>query len=129
MSTAYATMTRSAVPKLFWARPKTEFGEHLATQASNNVRKNDCCMDAVGQKATKFVCNFSNLLLSTYATNRQRQAMVTLKIYNPDLDRLGATHFSTLRRCCFGFALYFGNHRLGSTNQPSLCLATVTSIS
>ena len=27
------------VLKLFWARPKSEFGEHLATQASNNAWK------------------------------------------------------------------------------------------
>jgi len=39
ISTAYATMARSAVPKLFWARPKTEFGKHRAAQASKNVRK------------------------------------------------------------------------------------------
>jgi len=31
-STAYVRMDRSAVPKLFWVRPKAEFGEH----ASNN---------------------------------------------------------------------------------------------
>jgi len=27
------------VPKLFWARPKSELGEHLVTQASKNVMK------------------------------------------------------------------------------------------
>jgi len=31
-STAYAKMSRVPVPKLFWAFPKPEFGEH----ASNN---------------------------------------------------------------------------------------------
>jgi len=28
------------ITKLFWAQPKSEFGEHLATQASNIVLKN-----------------------------------------------------------------------------------------
>jgi len=69
LNTPLATMVTSAVPKLFWARPKTEFGEHLATQASNNERKNNCCMDDVWQSAAKFIFNFSNLLLSTYATS------------------------------------------------------------
>jgi len=32
LTTAYAKMARAAVPKLFWALPKPEFGEH----ASNN---------------------------------------------------------------------------------------------
>jgi len=32
-------MARSAVPTLFWARPKSKFGENLATQASKNVWK------------------------------------------------------------------------------------------
>ena len=41
-------MARSAVPKLFWARPKTEVNT-LATQASNNIRENDCWMDEVWQ--------------------------------------------------------------------------------
>jgi len=27
------------IPKLFWARPKSDFGEHLVTQASNKVWK------------------------------------------------------------------------------------------
>jgi len=37
--TLYASMAGSPVPKLFWARPKSEFGEHLSTQASNSVWK------------------------------------------------------------------------------------------
>jgi len=28
------------VPKLLWARPKSELGEHLVTQASKNAMKN-----------------------------------------------------------------------------------------
>jgi len=33
------------LPKLFWARPKSEFGERPATLASNNARKNTDCVD------------------------------------------------------------------------------------
>jgi len=29
-STSNARMSKSTVPKLFWARPKSQFGEHLA---------------------------------------------------------------------------------------------------
>ena len=36
----YAGMARSAVLKRFWTRPKSEFGEQIPTQASNNVWKN-----------------------------------------------------------------------------------------
>jgi len=46
--TAFATMARPAVPKLFERDPKLSSVEHLATQASNNVRKNNC-MDEVWQ--------------------------------------------------------------------------------
>jgi len=35
--TPYGSMARPAVLKLFRARPKSEFGEHLSIQASNNV--------------------------------------------------------------------------------------------
>jgi len=38
-------MARSAVPKYFWARPQSKFGEYLATQALHNVRKNNGCAD------------------------------------------------------------------------------------
>jgi len=34
----------------------------------------------------------SPLFSSTYTTDRQRQAVVTVKIYNPHLDPLGVTH-------------------------------------
>jgi len=32
-------LTIVAVPKHFWAQPKSEFGEHLTTQVSNSVWK------------------------------------------------------------------------------------------
>jgi len=37
-----------------------------------------------------------------YLHYRQKQAVVTVKIYNPGLDRLGATHFLTLCDPYFG---------------------------
>jgi len=64
------------------------------------------------QQVAKFVSNVSNLLFSqvNYVTDRQRQAVVTLKIYNSRLDRLCATHFLTLLHPYLGFDPYFGNH-------------------
>jgi len=50
--------------KLFWGRRKSEFGEHLATQASNNVWKNTGSVDDLWQQVAKFVFNVSNLLFS-----------------------------------------------------------------
>jgi len=45
-STAYATMARSAVPKLFWARPKIEV--NTSCDPSLKQRKNNYCwMDDV----------------------------------------------------------------------------------
>jgi len=68
-------------PKLFWARPKSEFGEHLATQTSNNVWNNTECVDDFWQHVAKFVFNVSNLLFfsSIYATDRHRKAVVKFK--------------------------------------------------
>jgi len=37
ISTAYARMTRPAFPKVFRARPTSEFGEHLATMFVFNI--------------------------------------------------------------------------------------------
>jgi len=46
-------LVTSAVPKPFCAPPKSEFGEHLVTQASNSVfqkhETNNDCMDDYGQ--------------------------------------------------------------------------------
>jgi len=39
-----------------------------------------------------------------------QQAVVTLKIYSPDLNRLSATHFLTFRDPCLGRDPYFGEH-------------------
>ena len=61
-----------------------------------------------------------------YLRYRQRQAVITLTVYNPDLDRLGTIYFLDPSPLLFGFHPPFGNHWLGSTNQP-LCLAAATS--
>jgi len=50
------------VPKLFWARHKSEFGEHLATQTSNNIWKKYCYVDDFWQQVAMF--NVSNPLFS-----------------------------------------------------------------
>ena len=52
------------VPKLFWALPKSEFSEHLATQASNNPWKKYCWVEDFRQKVAMFVFNVSNALFS-----------------------------------------------------------------
>jgi len=52
------------VPKHFWARPKSEFGEHFASQPPNNVWKKIDCVDDFWQQAVNFVFNISNLLFS-----------------------------------------------------------------
>jgi len=38
-------MARLAVTKLFWARHKSKFGDHLASQTSNNIWKTYCMDD------------------------------------------------------------------------------------
>jgi len=54
----------------------------------------------------------SNPLFSQVITLQiKKQAVATLKIYNPGLDRLSATHFLTLRYPYLGFDPYFVNHR------------------
>jgi len=105
------------IPKLFWARRKSEF----ATQAST-YDKNTDCVGVFWQQVSKFVFT---LFSSIYASDRHRQAVVTVKIYNSGLDCLCATHFLTLHPS-LGFDRYFGNHWARSTNQP-LCNAVATS--
>jgi len=55
------------VPEHFWARPN-KLGEHLVTQASNNVWKNIDSVDDCWQQIAKFVFNVSNLLFSQVST-------------------------------------------------------------
>jgi len=42
---------------------------------------------------------------NVYATDRNRQAVVTSKMRNSGLDRLDATNFFILRHPCLGFNL------------------------
>jgi len=53
---------------------------------------------------SRFQSQKSTLFSSTYTLQRGTDKQVTLKIHNSVLDRLGATHFLTLRDP------YFGNH-------------------
>jgi len=101
-----------AVPKVFWARPKSEFGEHRVTQATSSVSKNYECMDDFWQQVAEFIVfNVSTLLFwSTYATNRHRQAVVTRQVYNSGWDRLGATPFWPIATL-----VWVANHTLGTT--------------
>ena len=98
---------RTAVPALFWARQKSEFREHLATQASSNVWKK-LGLDGwflAWHDGSKLLSSLSIYFFSSaYAADRHRQAVVTLNVYNSGLDRLGVTHFLSFRDP------YFGNH-------------------
>jgi len=63
-------------------------------------------------EVAKVVFNVSKLLFSsTYAKDRQWQAVVTLKMHNSSLDRLGARHPH------LDVDSYFENHWARSTNQ------------
>jgi len=64
---------------------------------------------------SKLLSSFSlsatySLLKHLHYTGRERQAVVTVKIYNPGLDRIGVTHFFTLCDPCLGPDPYFGKH-------------------
>jgi len=64
---------------------------------------------------TKFVFDVSIPLFSQVPIRyKQRQTMVTLKIHNSGLDRLGTAHFLTLRHLCYQYWA-----RL--TNNPLFC--------
>ena len=45
ISTTYARMARSSDPKLFWVRPKSEFGKHLETHMPRAPSEKIDCMD------------------------------------------------------------------------------------
>jgi len=62
------------------------------------------------QTVAKFVFCASNLLFSQVSTDRHRETVGTLEIYNPGLNRRGATHFLPLRDSCLGRDPSFGNH-------------------
>ena len=52
----------------FWAWPKSEFVEHLVTEASNNVWKHNEFMVDFWKQVDKFVSNASNLLFTQVPT-------------------------------------------------------------
>jgi len=112
-------------------RCKSGFGEH----ASNNNPSHKQLMEKTMIVSVIFGSKLlSSFLMSafhsffTYRRCRQKQTVVTLKIHNSGLDRLGTDHFVTLSHPCLGFDRYFGNHRARSTNPP-LCYVATSSIS
>jgi len=79
-----------------------------------------------GSKLPSSFCQQSTLFSSIYyAASKNRQAVITLKIYNSGLDRLCATHFLTLLHTPLGVDPYFWNHWARSTNQPLCCCVTL----
>jgi len=92
-----STTARSAVAKLFWALPKPEFGEHASNNDSNLKQLMKKIMIVLMIFGSKLLSLFSmsafHSFLNKYPSYRQRQAVVTLKIYNSGLDRLCAIHF------------------------------------
>jgi len=83
------------IPKLFWARPRSEFGEHLVTQASNKVWKNIDCVNGFCQEVAKLVFNVSNLLFSQVSmlqTDKQSYNVENLQLR---FGSLCATHVLT----------------------------------
>jgi len=79
-STSYARIARSAVPRLFWALPKSEFGELASTtQASNNLwkrEKKDCIGDFGSSLPDEFFFYVSISLFSQVPIRyRQRQTV------------------------------------------------------
>jgi len=65
--------------------------------------------DFLHKLQSSFLMLASYSFSSTYAAGGHRQAVVTLKKYIADLDRLWATKFSTLLHPSLGFDPYFGN--------------------
>jgi len=122
-STACTRMAWLAVTKQFRARHKSEFGEHLATQASNNVWKN--------KKAMIVSIIFGNKLLSSFLMSAICSFLKYLcyrqtKTSSGNVDiaqlRFGSPRrypFLTLRRPHWGLNLvpYFGYHWARSTNH------------
>jgi len=70
---------------------------------------------------TSFLYQQSPVLSSTYPTDRQRQAVVTVKICNPGSDCLGETHFRP-----FATLVWVATHTLGTTGFRSFCKPMVS---
>jgi len=105
----------TAFLKLFLGWPKSEFGEHPATQDANIVIKKLLIVWVIfGSKLLGSISKseiYSFLKYHcTYILQSGADNQVTSKIHNSALDHLGATHFFTLRDPSLGRDPYFGNH-------------------
>jgi len=112
-----------AVTKLFWARDKSEFGEHLATQASNKVWKNKKAMNVSIIYGSKLLCSF---LMSAICSFLKYLCYRQTKTSSDNVDiaqlRFGSSRrypFLTLHCPHWGLDLdpYFGYHWARSTNH------------
>jgi len=62
------TLLRPAVPKLFWALPKSERGEHLATKPQTAYEENNDSMDEFWRYICQVVFSVRNLSFSEVPT-------------------------------------------------------------
>jgi len=102
-------MAKSVVLELFRAQPKSYFGEHLATEASNNVWKNNDCMGDFRQQAAKFVFNVSNLLFSQVPTLQTKTSSGSVENVQPRFESPRRDPFLTLLH------LWVSTHTLETT--------------
>jgi len=116
-----------AVTKLFWAQHKSEFGEHLATQTSNNVSKNKKAMIVLIIFGNKLISSF---LMSAVCSFPKYLCYRQPKTSSGNVDiaqlRFGSPRrypFFTLRRhLCLDLDPYFGYHWARSTNHRCINL-------
>ena len=91
------TATWSAVAELFWAPSKSTAGlvntSRPKPQTSYEENNDWIISDSIVSCKCRVWCQKTTVFSSTYAKDRQRQAIVTLKTHNSGLDRLGAAHF------------------------------------
>jgi len=87
-------------------------------------------MDDVCPQAAKIIFNFSDLLLKYLRYKHTKTSSVNVGNIQPRIESLRHDPFFDPSPLLFGFRPTLGNHKLGSTNQPSLCFAAAaTSIS
>ena len=121
-ATRFASMARSTVSKLFWARPNLSLVNISRPKPQTTYEKMIVWMNLGSKLLSSFLMStiYSFLKCPRYV-DRHRQAVVTLKIqliHNPGLDHLCATHFLTLLYPSLCFDPHFGNHWAKSTYQP-----------
>jgi len=81
----------------------------VRTKPQTTYEKHNDFMDDFPQ--FKLLSLFLTAGLSSFLTcdtDRQRQAVVTLTLYNSGWDRLGVTYFLTLCHLCLGLDPYLG---------------------